>query len=243
MRLFRPQSNHPTSWKSRPLNRLPQAARQRLAISSRSCPSKGRWPTIPTALHGDLNLGLRGYTPTEGDLSLLSINGPTAPDPPQLYHLFGDARTPQFTGIFRVYYWNWHCGEHGCRGEEIKQPSMVGMATAPGEGIWTPVRSSEIYGGDYRALVLYAEEQRITLGYTREDSVANGYAVHVEQICVDPNLLALYREANANGRGSLPALRHGDPLGTAIGSQIVVAIRDRGAFMDARSRKDWWRGR
>ena len=206
-------------------------------------PVEGPATDHPDYLHGDLNLALRGYVPADGELSLVTINGPTGADPPQLYHLFSDARTPQFTSIFRVNYWNWHCGEHGCRGEEIKQPSMIGMATTPGEGIYTPVRSAEIYGGDYRALVLYADEQRITLGYTREDTVAHGYAVHVEQICVDANLLARYRETNANGRGSLPALRHGEPIGTAIGDQILVAIRDRGAFMDPRSRKDWWQGR
>jgi hypothetical protein len=95
-------------------------------------------------------------------------------------------------------------------------------------------------------MVLYAEEQRITLNYTRRDTVANGYAVHLENICVDPNLLALYRaQVNAEGwraTGRLPALRNNQALGTALGSELKVAIRDRGAFMDPRSRKDWWQG-
>jgi hypothetical protein len=103
----------------------------------------------------------------------------------------------------------------------------------------------QIYRGGFIALVLYAEEQRITLGYTRRDNVAAGYAVHLENVCVNPNLLALYRaQRDQNGRhtsGFLPALRNNQVLGTALGDEIGVAIRDAGSFMDPRSHKDWWR--
>ena len=95
-------------------------------------------------------------------------------------------------------------------------------------------------------MVLYAEERRITLGYTRRDSVATGYAVHIEDVCVDPNLLALYQaQTDSDGwhnTGYLPALRNNEALGTALDNEIKVAIRDNGAFMDPRSRKDWWQG-
>ena len=57
---------------------------------------------------------------------------------------------------------------------------------------------------------------------------------------MDPNLLALYRSANAAGRGSLPGLHNGDVVGTASGGEIAVAVRDRGWFADPRSAKDWW---
>ena len=50
-------------------------------------------------------------------------------------------------------------------------------------------------GGGYRALVLYAEPTRLTLKYTREDDVVSGYTIHLENICVDANLLALYRSS------------------------------------------------
>jgi hypothetical protein len=105
-----------------------------------------------------------------------------------------------------------------------------------------PSRGPEIYGGGYVVLVVYAEPTRLTGVYTREDSVANGYAVHFEEICVDPNLLALYQANNATGRGSLPAVRNGDVIGTAMYGEVLVAIRDRGTFKDPRSRKDWWQG-
>jgi len=95
------------------------------------------------------------------------------------------------------------------------------------------------------AMVLYAEESRLTLGYTRRDGVNAGYVVHLENVCIDPNLVALYRaQMDADGwhaTGHLPALRNNQPLGVALAPGIGVAIRDSGAFMDPRSQKDWWR--
>ena len=124
--------------------------------------------------------------------------------------------------------------------------TLVGLATRPGEALSIPERAANIYPGGYIALVLYAADSQITLGYTRRDTVSDGYAVHVQGLCVDPNLVALYRAQNdANGRrasGLLPALRVDQVIGLALGDEIKVAIRDKGTFMDPRSGKDWWRG-
>jgi hypothetical protein len=105
-----------------------------------------------------------------------------------------------------------------------------------------PVAGYDI-GGGYGALVLYAEPRRLTLKYTGEDNVVAGYTIHLENVCVDENLLALYEQMNAAGRTELPALFPGQPLGRAPGTEIDVAIRDTGSFLDPRSRKDWWQGR
>ncbi|MFH1434548.1 MAG: hypothetical protein ABIJ56_02410 [Pseudomonadota bacterium] len=67
-----------------------------------------------------------------------------------------------------------------------------------------------------------------------------GYTIHIVGICVEPDLLSLYEESNDSGRGNLPALSGDQPLGRARGDQVLVSIRDTGAFMDPRSRKDWW---
>ncbi|MBX2998442.1 MAG: hypothetical protein KF893_08010 [Caldilineaceae bacterium] len=205
------------------------------------------WPPTdrPDEEHADLNLSRRGYQASPAALRIVDINGPSDGDPPQFPGLFSDGRTPTFTSTYKVYDWHWGCGGHGCRGDLLSSPevSLVGLGTTPEEAISIPNRGAQIYVGGYKVLVLYAAEERITLGYTRDDSVAPGYAVHLEKLCVDPNLLALYRQANATGRGELPALRNGEILGTARGKEILAAIRDRGSFMEARSRKDWWRGR
>ena len=142
--------------------------------------------------------------------------------------------------------------ERACKEVEISQPdlgpvtefevTLAGLGVQPGEVITVPESGYGI-GQGYAVLVLYADTQRITLKYTGEDSVVNGYTVHVEGVCVEPNLLALYGQMNAAGRRHLPALRAGQALGRARSNEIQVAIRDTGRFMDPRTRKDWWRGR
>ena len=74
----------------------------------------------------------------------------------------------------------------------------------------------------------------------------------MDNICTDPNLLALYNtlddpdgpryEYHGNGRYGydLPTLAAGQPFGTARGTEVVVAIVDTGHFMDPRSCEEWW---
>ncbi len=198
----------------------------------------------PASSHADLNLALRSYNGASATLGFVNYNGPVDADAPQMPGIFADGRTPEFVSVHQVYDWNWNCGPDGCRGALIEAPpvTMLGMRTRPGEALAAPSRSAEIYPGGYRTLVLYAEASRITLKYTRDDNVIAGYTVHMEGISVDPNLLALYQRADATGRDSLPALRNGQALGVAVGNQVMVAVRDNGAFLDPRSRKDWWQG-
>ena len=191
--------------------------------------------------HPDVNLAVRGYEPTSAFLGLVDYAGYVDPNAPQLYTLFANNRTPVFTAAYRVYRWDWTCN---CRSGLIVKwdVTLLGMRTTPGELIRLPVAGYDV-GGGYGALVLYADPTRLTLKYTRDDNVVEGYTIHLEHICVDVNLLAKYLNLNAAGRGELPALRPGQPLGRASGSEIDAAIRDGGSFLDPRSRKDWWQGR
>ncbi len=77
-------------------------------------------------------------------------------------------------------------------------------------------------------MVLYAEPERITLAYTRDDSPAVGYVVHIENVAVAPELVALYQQLDAAGRRQLPGLRNEEPLGVASGDVLKVAVRDTG---------------
>jgi hypothetical protein len=208
----------------------------------------------PAEVHADLNLSLRGYRLTTNFLGLVDLPGDTDPLAPQLPGLFDDNRTPAFTNLYQVYDWDWLCN---CRSNPLTNPpvTLAGFAVAPGEIIYMPPSGYTIgtrlfvpergvtVGEGYEALVLYANTQRITLKYTREDNVVSGYTLHIEDICVEPSLLALYEYWNNNKRTSLPALRSGQAIGRARTTEIQVAIRDCGSFMEPRSRKDWWQGR
>jgi hypothetical protein len=184
----------------------------------------------PAEEHPDLNLAIRGYEPTTAYLGLVDYDGGIDPNAPQLAGLFADHRVP--------HRWEWDCD---CLGPVYTSPqvTLLGMATAPDETIHVPASGYDI-GGGYEVLVLYAAPQRITLKYTGEDNVVRGYTLHVENVCIDPTLVALYEERNEAGRSQLPALRAGQAFGYAQQGEIGVVIRDTGAFLDPRSRKDWW---
>ena len=199
-------------------------------------------PTDPPAEeHPDLNLAMRGYELTDADKGLVDYSGGSDPNAPQLPGLFADNRTATFSNVYQLYGWDWNCN---CQGSLITDwdVTLAGLAVTPGETIHVP-HSGYTIGGGYEVLVLYATPDRITLKYTPDDHVIGGYTLHVENICVEPRLLALYQSWNDAGRSRLPALRAGQAFGRARGDEIGVVIRDRGAFMDPRSRKDWWQGR
>jgi hypothetical protein len=195
----------------------------------------------PAAQHGDINLGLRSYSPTESTLGLIDMAGPTDPRAPQLAGLFADKRTGVFTRVYRVNHWDWGSNSKGGPITDFAV-TLAGLQVKPGETIHVPGAGYDI-GQGYQVLVLYASQERITLKYTGEDTVATGYALHIEGICTEPGLLALYAQMNAGGRRQLPALRAGQAFGRARENEIRVSIRDTGRFMDPRVRKDWWAGR
>jgi hypothetical protein len=205
----------------------------------------GTWSIVgdptdrPAEEHADLNLMLRGYEPTDAYLGLVDYGPPTDPGSPQLTGLFSPPRVASFTAAYQVHQWDWACN---CRGPVETDPpaTLISVAASPGELVHVPPSGYDI-GGGYEALVLYAAPNRITLKYTGEDNVVYGYTIHLESICVDPNLLVLYQQMNAAGRHQLPALRAGQAFARAVGASYVVAIRDTGTFMDPRSHCDWWR--
>ena len=194
----------------------------------------------PAHVHADLNLALRGYVPTPGYLGLVDYGGWADPNAPQLADLFADPRAPAISADYQVHDWNWSTNS---RGAPITNPpvTLMDLAATAGETVHVP-DSGYTIGSGYEVLVLYAGVNRITLKYTREDNVVQGYTLHIEGICVEPRLLALYEAMNTAGRGQLPALRAGQAFGRARGNALGVAIRDNGSFLDPRSRKDWWRG-
>ena len=208
------------------------------ATLSPSNPSK-----VDPKKHVDVNLLMRKRKAVSFKKGIIKINGPTDPTgtPPQLYSLFVDNRVPAFPHVYQVQNWDWGCN---CFKGYIGSPevTLAGMATKLDEVIRTP-KSSYHVGGGNTAMVLLATKNTITLKYTTEDDVVKGYTVHISGICVEPALQKLYDQCHNSGRKKLPALKNTQPLGRAIFGEIQVAIRDTGAWMDPRSRKDWWQGK
>ncbi len=197
--------------------------------------------TVDPERNENLNLGYRGYVETDAALQLVTYDTSFIDhNAPQLPGLFGDERVPTFVNTYQRYRWDEECD---CPLDTYSRwdATVLGMGVTPGEIIYTPDSGYDI-GGGYEYQVLYAAESRITLHIGREDELF-GYVIHIEDVCTDPDLLALYRQLHAAGRGELPALRGHQPFGRAIGNEIKVATRDTGSFLDPRSRNDWWQGR
>jgi hypothetical protein len=195
----------------------------------------------PAEFQADLNLRMRSYAPVSQFKGLVDYDGPVDGTGPQLYSLFANQRTATIASTYEVYDWNWGTNS---RGALVTYPdvTLIGLRVEPGETIYAPQANLDI-GLGHKAMVLYASANRLTLKFTREDNVVDGYALHLEGLCVESRLVAQYQQANDAGRGSLPALRAGQAIGRASGAELGVAVRDRGAFMDPRSRKNWWIGR
>ena len=120
----------------------------------------------PPAQHADLNLAFRGYEPGQGFPGLVDYNGGADPYAPQLGQIFGTGHVYAISTVYQVYDWNWPANCHGDL-LDVWPVTLIGLQTKPGEAVRIPGCSRDIYQGTYRALVLYAEERRITLSIPR----------------------------------------------------------------------------
>jgi hypothetical protein len=195
----------------------------------------GNPTSTPAHLQADLNIKLRGLLEVNEIRQLVQLNGPTDGGAPKVNTLFVDHRTPGIARVFKV-------GVFGglAQGTESGAVHVLEFVSQGGEELRTPASGYDI-GDGKTALVLYADDDSLTLKYTREDNIVHGYAIHLLGLQVEPALRNLYDSCVAAGRQQLPALAAGQRLGTANGT-LRVSVRDTGQFMDPRSRKDWYDG-
>lgn len=225
------------------------------------CPSTGETYTLIgvngsyyknntlTDENADFRLSILGYVPVNEPLQLISYSGPADPDPPRFPGIFSPERLAAFVATYKRRDWNWDengpppYGTPG--GANNDWPvSVLDLAAVPGEYIHIPKRNVPNNPLGTVAMVLYVDEDEIAVHYGDQDRVDGGYVVYLLNFCVDPNLVALYRAQLSNGRratGQLPAIRNGQPVGTANRTYVTVAIRDAAMFMDPRDRS-WWPG-
>jgi hypothetical protein len=213
----------------------PTAPVQALAASTNSytlIPIEGERESRPAAEHGDLNLKLRDPQPADYKPELVDIPGSGIdPQAPKLSAIF----KPDFVATYVVHDWDWGCN---CKGKLIEDGTavLVGIKTTPGDPVFIPKTERDIYEGKYYAVVLYAAQDTLTFLYARHGSVVEGYTVHYLGLQTDPNLIALFQESQGS---ELPGLTLDTPVGIAT-DQLIVAMRDNGKFLDARSKRDWW---
>lgn len=207
----------------------------------------------PPEQNPDLNpLVIRGYVHAAGEKYPIDLsNGEIGVKTPQIGKILDNI--PIITSVYKINSWvgdfkSGHPGDPmplpGSWAESVLQIQMIGLQTYPGQSIKVPPVYGNPISPEYNAMVLFANDRFITLKYTREDNIGikNGYAIQIDGLAVDPNLLQLYKQLNASGRGNLPAVSNEQIIGTAQGDEIRVVIRDTGNFLDPRSKLDWWQG-
>jgi hypothetical protein len=196
-------------------------------------PIEGERESRPPEEHGDLNLKLRDPQPADFETTLVDIPGSGIdPDAPKLSAVF----EPDFVQTYAVHDWDWGSNSKGNLLDD-GSAVLVGIKTTPGEPIFIPKTDRDIYDGKYVAVVLYASEDQLTFLYARAGSVVKGYTVHYLGLQTDLNLVKLFQESEGS---QLPGLTLDTPVGVAAGEELIVAIRDNGTFLDARSQRDWW---
>jgi len=193
-------------------------------------PLEGERESRAAPEHADLSLDLRQPEPSDVKKTLVDLAGATDSQAPNLLELF----EPNIVGAYAIHEWNWDANRPGA----VQDGGvLIEVATTPGEPIYIPKKNQDIYQGKYYATLLYATEDSLTFVYLRQGNVAGGYSVQYQGLQVDPNLLKLYRESSGS---QLPGLTLDTPVGIAT-DKLLVAMRDRGRYMDTRSRKDWWK--
>ncbi|CAN5136977.1 hypothetical protein BH09PAT2_BH09PAT2_02340 [soil metagenome] len=207
----------------------------------------------PANEHPDKNLTVRGYQQITDDPALMVVRDYTDPkrdySAPQLTTVT-DNRDVPFYHLYQVNDWKWG-NPWGTRGSPLVEdtnnnpPKSYGVTAAgffasAGSNVYVP-NSGYNVGGGHQAYVLYADNDRLTLVYGNQDTAANGYVIHLENFCVDPNLVKKYFDSSL-GRSQLPVLDGGQYVGKFKTKELIVAVRDTGRFMDPRS-VAWWQGR
>jgi hypothetical protein len=187
----------------------------------------------------DYNLNIRGWESISGHLGLIPFDHPIDPGAPQLSTLVEGNTSPAITSLRQIYDWNWNINARGGLYRLADAPAdfatLVGFAA--NGNILVPESGYDL--GGFEVLVLFATNNQILLKYTLEDSIVSGYAIHLMNLSINPDLVAYYNELNSQGREKLPALLAGEIIGSA-GGEVWVAIRDTGSFMDPRWINDWW---
>lgn len=195
-------------------------------------------PNNPPEQNAEINMLLRGYEEINEKTALVDYGGDTDPVmPPSLGTIFPSV--PAIVKTYRVHKWDYANNRKSPDLESHWPVNLIGITTTPGETLVGPRAGREIGGGNV-LMLLFATPTYATFVHARGENPQDGYFIHIDNFCLDPNLLAAYQKENSAGRDSLPVIRPGQVFGYGNGSDVRIAIRDSGDWMDPRARKDWW---
>lgn len=161
------------------------------------------------------------------DVEMTVLNIPIYnPDPnvPLFYTIFKPPKTPRFVSGYKA--------EGEIQGPYPPAIDILEVETKANESLYFP-KSGYNIGGGLAAIVIYADENRVTFKIGREDSIVTGYTLYFENLCVDKNLISLYQKLNNEGRKYLPAIYPQQFFGLTR-NRLKIAIRDTGMFLDLR---------
>src|SRR5262249_47316333 len=114
----------------------PTASNAGFALLGRVGPASDR----PDRQHGDVNLGLRGYSAAGAAANLMVYSGPADTNAPQFTGMFQPNRIATIQSAYRVNLWYFEperCNgtPYGCAGPADRDwpVTLIGLATTPGE--------------------------------------------------------------------------------------------------------------
>jgi len=200
------------------------------------------------ATNAETNVALRGYFEVNESTSLISRNGnkdgldPNMP--PQISTLFQN-HYPKIIKTYDINNWDYENNKPipGQSATPAWKVHIIGLEATPGEAL-VGLKAGRTVDGSHVFLVMYAEKNFIMMVHSNEDTWdetgPSGYPFYFLEICVDPNLLALYEKNNAEGRNELPGVASGQVFGYAKTNEVKMTLRDTMSFMDPRYKEDWW---
>ncbi len=226
---------------------IPQQQSPCPVTSNQTYSNRRQNPNKPTRLNFDpsqnpeTNIYLRGWYEVNEGHNLISRNGDNYgldPNmPPQISTLF-TTHYPNIIKTYRVNAWDYE-NNHNLPGQSATPHyavHMLGLDATPAEPL------VGLKAGNF--LVRFATKNYILMTNGDEDlwtaDEDGGYPFYFIDICVDPNLLAAYENANAGGRNELPMVSTGQIFGYAMTNEVKFIIRDTFSFMDTRYKEDWW---
>lgn len=183
----------------------------------------------------DFNIYIRGFDCEQAVSSLGSIGGPIDRNAPRAYTALNrDKSQVKISHTYKVRDWNWNSNTRG----NWLSARGLGLQTIKDQLVHTPMTTSAYRPGGMQAFVLHATPTSIALKYTQEDNVVFGYTIHLTGLCVDSNLIQLYKQ-NLAGTNRV-YLSPFQVVGKSLGREVQIYIRDTGSFMTPIHANHWW---